>query len=390
MLTRRQFLDRTLRAAAAAPALTLLPQLMGCAHQDHITAPSLPSADRQIAGPGSLRARAAAHGLYVGSAIDVAVLQREAVYRDLAAQQFNMVVAEREMKWNILRPSPDRYDFSLGDALIAFARQHRMKVRGHNLAWHEALPDWFAKTVTPSNAARFLTEHVTTVVCHFRGHIHSWDVVNEAILPKDGRLDGLRKSPWLDLLGPSYIDIAFRAARASDPHTILTYNDYGVEYDNDEDAERRKHILTLLEEMRSRGVPLDAVGIQSHIKAASKDRIGSGLRDFLSALHAMKLRLYITELDVNEDDIQDNDPTVRDRIIAETYAQYLEVVMQQPGVDAVLTWGFTDRYTWLNNGPTHQRKQPNRPQRALPFDRDFLPKPAFFALRDGLDRHAKA
>ena len=392
MLTRRHLLQRTLKAAAAAPAAMLAAQLTGCTHEVHTPTapPSLPPADAAIAGSASLRAHAAAHGVYIGSAVDVRVLQREEDYRALLAQQFNMVVAEREMKWQGLRPAADRFDFTEGDALVAFARAHHMKVRGHNMVWHEALPAWFEKTVTPANAERILTGHITTVGRHFRGHIHSWDVVNEAILPKDGRPDGLRKSPWLNLLGPSYLDIAFRTARHADPHAILTYNDYGVEYDNEDEATKRKYILALLEGMRSRGVPLDAFGIQSHIKAAQKDTIGPGLRDFLAALRSMKLRLFVTELDVNEDDIQDNDPAVRDRIVAETYKHFLDVVMEGPGVDAVLTWGVTDRHTWLNNISTHQRKQPNRPQRCLPFDRDLRPKPAFFALRDGLDLHTKA
>jgi endo-1,4-beta-xylanase len=219
----------------------------------------------------------------------------------------------------------------------------------------------------------------------YRGRVQSWDVVNEAILPKDGMPGGLRKSLWYDRVGPDYVDLAFRTAREADPQAKLTYNDYGVEYDNTEQAERRRLILDLLRGMQARKVPLDAVGIQSHIKAASPSTIGKGLADYIEAIRQMKLEIYLTELDVNEDDIASNDIAERDRIVAQTYRTFLDVALASPAVKLVLTWGISDRRTWLNDGPTHHRKQPNRPQRSLPFDPEYRPVPAFFAMRDSFD-----
>ena len=210
--------------------------------------------------------------------------------------------------------------------------------------------------------------------------------MNEAILPSDGLPGGLRKSFWYEQMGPDYIDLAFRTARAADPHARLSYNDYGIEYDNDNNAERRRLILELLHGMQKRGVPIDAVGIQSHIKAAQSDTFGKGLTDYIEAIRQMGLEVYLTEMDVNEDDIVTNDPSKRDTIIAKTYADCLHVALANPAVKLVLTWDFSDRFTWLNEGSTHHRKQPNRPQRALPFDSDFRPKDAFFAIRDSFDR----
>jgi endo-1,4-beta-xylanase len=264
-----------------------------------------------------------------------------------------------------------------------------MKIRGHNFVWHEAIPDWFIKVATPSNAKQYLVDHIRTVANRYRGRIHSWDVVNEAILPTDGRPDALRKSLWLKLLGPEYIEIAFRTARAADPHALLTYNDYGVEYDTQEDETRRVAILKLLRGMQAKGVPLHAVGIQSHIKAGNPASIGKGLREYMASVREMGLQIFITELDVNEDDLPYNDVARRDHAIAETYRSYMDVVLSEPAVKAVLTWGVTDRHTWLNDGPTHRRKQPNRPQRSLPFDDNYLPTEAFFALRDSFDNSRK-
>jgi endo-1,4-beta-xylanase len=321
----------------------------------------------------------------VGAAVDARLLNSDEIYARVLSEQYSVLVAEGAMKWKALRPAPDKYSFVDGDTLVAFAERNNIQVRGHNLVWHEALPDWFRSSVTKENARQYLVDHIMTVGTHYRGKIQSWDVVNEAVLPKDDRSDGLRKSPWMTLLGPDYIDIAFRTARQADPHALLTYNEYGLEYDNDEDEERRAFTLKLLRRMKAANVPLDAVGIQSHIKAGQPSTFASGLRNFMASVREMGLQIYITELDVNEDDLPYDDVARRDDAIAELYRQYLSEVLADPAVNAVLTWGVSDSHTWLNNGPTHKRKQPNRPQRSLPFDNDYRPTESFFAIRDSFD-----
>jgi endo-1,4-beta-xylanase len=347
---------------------------------------ALPAETLAVSGSKSLGNVALKHNALAGAAINVDLLSRDSAYRQLLASQVKIAVTEREMKWDVLRPAPDKFSFDAADAFMKFAEQHKIKARGHNFVWHEALPAWFVSTATKENARQLLVDHITTVGQRYRGRIHSWDVVNEAVLPKDGRPDRLRNSPWMKLLGPEYIDIAFRAARDADPRALLTYNEYGVEYDNDEESERRAVMLELLRRLKAANVPIDAVGIQGHIKAASPYSIGDGLRKYMAAIREMGLQIYITELDVNEDDIKENEVEMRDRIVADTYRQFLSVAMGEKAVKAVVTWGITDRYTWLNSGPTHKRKQPNRPQRCLPFDPQYRPTPAFFAMRDAIER----
>lgn len=380
-ITRRGLLSGLSRAGAAAIASSVLPLPLAWA-----------GAERQpsITGRNSLKAHAHKHGLLTGTAVNVDLLTSNATYARILAEQYSILVPETVMKWNKLRPAADKFSFEQADALAAFAHNHKIKLRGHTLVWHEAIPDWFTKTVTKDNAKQFLVDHITTVVGHFRGKLHSWDVVNEAVLPKDGRPDGLRDSPWIKLLGPDYIEIAFRTTRQADPHVLLTYNDYGVEYDDDEDAERRKIILQLLRRLKAANVPLDAVGIQSHIKAGSKSTIGKGVREYMAAVREMGLQIFLTELDVNEDDLSYDDVARRDQTIAEVYRDYLTVMLAEPAMKAVLTWGVSDSHTWLNDGPTHKKKQPNRPQRSLPFDNDYQPKPAFFAIRDSFDKRVTA
>ena len=355
-------------------------------HYDFGPAPAtLPPEARAVEGGHSLKRHAQKHALIAGAAVVVHAVQTDPVFQQLIAGQYDMLVPTGELKWRALRPSATTYDFAASDALFAFAAKHHMRMRGHTLVWHNSVPDWLQGSASKYDVRQLLVDHIHTVMGRYRGRVHSWDVVNEAILPKDGQPNGLRKSFWYDAIGPDYIDLAFHTARDADPHAKLTYNDYGVEYDSDEDAERRKVILALLRGMQERKVPLDAVGIQSHIKAGSPYTVGKGLTDYIESLRSMGLEVYLTELDVNEDDLTYNDLQRRDHTVAETYRQYLDVALANPAVKLMLTWGVSDRRTWLNNGPTHHRKQPNRPQRSLPFDSDYRPVEAFFAIRDSFD-----
>jgi endo-1,4-beta-xylanase len=351
---------------------------------------SLPAETVALSGRNSLKEHARRQGMIAGAAVVVRAFQKDPALQQLLADQYAILVPEAELKWRALRPTASTFDFSLSDELFAFAKQHSMLVRGHTLVWHNSVPDWMSKDAAQLDVRRLLVEHIHTVVSRYRGRVHSWDVVNEAILPVDKQQNGMRRSFWYDAVGPDYMELAYRAAREADPHVKLVYNDYGVEYDSDENAERRKCILATIERLRQKNVPLDAVGIQSHIHAGSPNSIGRGLADYIQAIGAMGLEVYLTEMDVNEDDLPFDDVARRDQVVADTYRQFLEVALASPNVKMMLTWGVSDRRTWLNDGPTHHRKQPNRPQRSLPFDPQYRPTPAYFAIRDSFDDRSKA
>jgi endo-1,4-beta-xylanase len=386
MLTRRTLLANAANTAGAlACSGTAMSLLTGCMHHAQSRA-GMPASFRDVAGPRSLNAHARHHGLIYGSAVVIRNVQNDPEYAALISEQCGIVVPSNELKWIALRPARDRFDFSRPDFLLDFAQRNHMLMRGHTLCWHESVPDWLRLDENRRDTRQLFIEHITTVCKHYAGKLQSWDVVNEAILPKDNQPGGLRKSFWYEQMGPDYIELAFRTARAADPHVLLTYNDYGVEFDNDDDAERRRLIITLLHGLKQRNVPIDAVGIQSHIKAGQPYSFGKGLADYIAAIREMGLQVYLTELDVNEDDLATDDPVQRDIAIAKTYTDFLHIALADPAVRMVLTWDISDRFTWLNGGPTHHRKQPNRPQRSLPFDRDYRPKEAFFALRDSFDR----
>jgi endo-1,4-beta-xylanase len=355
----------------------------------------------EMTGPRSLRAHGGARGLLVGCAVQVPKLLSETAtsnepaaqvdptvqiagshrtYAELVKSQASIIVAENAMKWAALRPSPTLFYFNESDVLFNFASDNSQKVRGHNFVWHEAIPKWFAGTVNKSNARAMLKQHIETVAGRYAGQVHSWDVVNEVIDTKSGRPDGLRKSPWLDLVGDDYIEFAFRTANRVDPAARLTYNEYGIELDTPEDTAKRAQVLALVKKLKTRGVPIHAIGVQSHLEPGQP--AGEGLQNFVREAAHMGLDVYITELDVNTRNI-DGSVAELDKAVAETYSSYLNLMLAEPNVAAVLTWGITDRYTWLNRG--NEVRKDGTPNRSLPFDSSYHPKTAFFAMRDAMD-----
>ena len=347
---------------------------------------------QDVTGANSLGAHAAARGLLYGAAVDPELLDVEGIaaghtddaYTQLFTEQTRILVAENAMKWFALRPAPDRFDFSNADRMMRVARLTGKVVRGHNLCWHEGLPLWFAKTVNKDNARQFLTDHIRAVAGHFRGQLQSWDVVNEAIWPQDGRPDGLRKWPWLELIGPEYIELAFRTAAEADPRAKLTYNDYGIERDAPDEVAKRAQVLALLKRLKASGVPIGAMGVQSHLNAA-EEQPGAGLREFLSEVAALGLEVYITEMDVVSAGISGG-KAGRDRATAKVYGDYASLMLADPNVKMLLTWGLSSGHSWVNEPDQRMQRFPDIwSERPLPFDDDDRPTAAFWALRGALD-----
>ena len=356
--------------------------LAGCGRPASVLSPAPPS--QEFEGPASLRQHAAQHNLLYGCAVNVPRLTSDPAYAALVVAQSSILVAENAMKWGPLRPTPTSFNFDQADALIAFAEENHIKLRGHNLVWHMQLPAWFAGYANAANADQLLLNHIEQVAGRYAGRMHSWDVVNEAVQVTDGRPDGLRATPWLQLLGAGYIETAFRAARRADPQALLTYNDYGIEGEDPASQRKRDAVLLLLRRLKTRDVPLDAMGIQSHISAGPRHVYGAGLLRFLADVRQLGLEVFLTELDVNDRDLP-ADVATRDEAVAATYQRYLDLVLAEPAVRAVLTWGITDRYTWLNG---ENARADHLPERCLPFDNAYVPTDAFFAIRNSFDHRA--
>jgi endo-1,4-beta-xylanase len=326
--------------------------------------------------------RAAAKGLLYGAASTAHKIQRDAAFAAAVARECNLFVPENDLKWQALRPTPEQFDFTRGDALAAFAQSHEMQFRGHTCVWHNALPEWFEQVVTHQNAEQILTEHIRTVVGHYAGKMHSWDVVNEAIDPVGQGIDGLRDTRWHRLLGADYIDIAFHTAAAADPNALLVLNEYDLDYAIARDAAKREAILRLLQGLVARGVPVHALGMQAHLRAAETNFDPLILRDFLRQVADLGLKIMITELDVVDQGLP-RALHVRDLAIANVYQTYLDTVLQEPAVIAVLTWGLSDRYTWL---ASFRRRADGAAPRPLPLDALLHRKPAWSAIASAFDQ----
>jgi endo-1,4-beta-xylanase len=332
----------------------------------------------------TLRSAAATRDMVFGSAVSNQQLHNPALAAILA-QQCSIVVAENEMTWMQIHPEPDRYDFTAPDELVTFAKANSMLVRGHNLCWHDAQPPWLTDSITPDNAARLLEEHIHAVAGRYAGRIHSWDVVNEAIEidPQHNSSDGLRNSLWRQLLGPRYIAIAFHAAAKADRKALLTYNDYGLEEDGAYNELRRGAAIALLKWMRKNRIPIDAVGLQSHLKARLPEAPNwGGLHSFLRQVAKLELQVFVTELDIDDSDLGP-DRASREEWAAWLCRDYLKNVLSHRHVTAVLTWGLVSHGTYWNGNVGYAYDAADR---ALPLDENLKPTPFLAAMLGALQK----
>ena len=213
--------------------------------------------------------------------------------------------------------------------------------------------------------------------------MHSWDVVNEALQPDQP--DNMRATPFTRQIGPDFLDIAFRTAREADPKALLSYNEFDIELDMPWHEQKRRALLELLDGFRKRGTPIDAVGLQSHLRTETMPRFNARVFSrFLDELAARGVQIFLSELDV-ADRSAPSDIGARDRIVAETYRRYLDVALANRSVTTVITWSLTDGDSWVTRGDLPAfRRTDGLPPRPLPFDASYRPKPAFTAFADAL------
>ena len=295
-----------------------------------------------IADEPSLRRAAGRGGLLYGCAVATYQLEQPDFKAALLGESAGLV-AEYEMKRNAIEPQRGQFDFGPADALVDFAQVHGLRFRGHTLVWYGSNPAWLEPAVRASRDERLFTDYIARMMRRYGARVQSWDVVNEIMNPKDGRADGLRNSLWLETFGPGYIDTALHAARDAAPGVQLVYNDWGCELAGPEHDLFRAKTLKLLEGLKARNVPIDALGLQGHLPAFGKTVDQAALRRFLDEVRAMGLKILVTEHDVS-DRHGPASIAARDRAVADASARFLDVVADNPATDAVLTWGLSDRF----------------------------------------------
>ncbi len=324
-----------------------------------------------------LRRLAAARGLLFGSMVRGERLSEKRDYADMVARDCSLFVSPF-LHWDDVEPRPGVDAFAPFDAEYEWARAHGMQYRGHELLWGEHVPKWFLALPDREAGAKAIVDHVTRVCRHFAGRMQSWDVVNEAVKIAHGRADGLRRTAFLDLVGPQYLDIAFHAAREADPAARLVLNEFDLELDMPRHQRRRRAFLALLDGFKKRGVPIDTVGLQSHLSVELMPHFDDKVFDkLLGELTGRGLEIMITELDV-DDPAAPGDIVLRDAQVAAAYRRYLDVALANRAVKAAITWGLSDSD---RNLPPRADGLQHRP---LPYDADYIPKPAYVAIADAL------
>ncbi|MCP2170475.1 non-reducing end alpha-L-arabinofuranosidase family hydrolase [Goodfellowiella coeruleoviolacea] len=298
----------------------------------------------------TLGAAAAQSGRYFGAAISRGHLG-EAQYVNTWTAEFNGVTPENEMKWDTVEPNRNQFNFGPADAIVSQARSRGMAVRGHTLVWHAQLGGWVSG-LDASNLRSAMQNHISQVAGHWKGQIYAWDVVNEAFEENGTR----RQSVFQQKLGDGYIEEAFRAARTADPNAKLCYNDYNTDGINSKST----GIYNMVRDFKSRGVPIDCVGFQSHLSSNSNL---SSYQANLQRFADLGVDVQITELDVGGSGSGQ----------ANVYRTVTQACMAVSRCTGITVWGVTDKYSWRASDTP------------LLFDGNYGKKQAYSAVLDALN-----
>jgi endo-1,4-beta-xylanase len=330
---------------------------------------------------------------YIGAAINGLIIdQTDTSSLKVLKREFNSITAENDMKWMNIHPKRDTFNFKKADQFIALAEEEGMHTLGHTLVWHSQLARYVYEVKDSAEMAAILKEHISEIVGKYKGRINSWDVVNEA-LNEDGTL---RESVFLKVMGPGFIDLAFKLAAEADPEAELIYNDYNLWK-----PEKRDGVVRLVKELQSNGTKIDGVGMQAHwnLKEPSLEDVENSIL----AYSDLGVKVMFTELDItvlpNPWDLegagveQNFSKFERDSImnpfpeqlpdsmqvkLAKRYEDIFNLfVKHSDKISRVTFWGIDDGKSWLNNWPIRGRT--NYP---LLFDRNLEPKMAYESVME--------
>ena len=340
-------------------------------------------APKIAAAEQTLREAAAAVGLRYGANSDVIITSTPPAYQDVFAAQCALLAPN--FNWVMAAPTPDDLDLRRLAPTLAWTRQHGIALTGMHLLWYLAQPKWFTSNADPLWARRQMISHIDTLASRLAGNVYAWNVVNEEIDENGG---GVRPKGFIARFGAAAVADAFRATRQADPAALRVLNDGGVE-GVEPWAERKRHaVLATLDTLLREGAPIQALGVQSHLSLDIAIN-ESAFAHFLGEVASRGLDIVISELDVL-DVAAPGDIAQRDQAVADLYSRYLNVALAQTATVAVITWGLSDRYTWLV--PASARSFARRdglPGRPLPFDAEFRPKPAYFAILRAFEQATK-
>lgn len=327
-----------------------------------------------------------ADNFYIGAALNEAEIRGiDTTGVEIIKKHFNSIVAENCMKSEEIHPEEGVYNFELADKFVEFGEANDMFIIGHCLVWHSQLAKWFpydenGNYVTPEVLKQRMKDHITTIVTRYKGRVHGWDVVNEAIV-EDG---SYRKSPFYEILGEEFIPYAFECAHAADPDAELYLNDYGMNVKG-----RRDTYVKIIKDLQSRGIRIDAIGMQGHMGMDYPDF--TEFEESLKAYAGTGINVMITEWDMsalptvnmgaNVADVEaynammnpypDGLPEEVSAVWNERMKTFMDMFVKYSDViTRVTAWGVSDNDSWKNNWPMR-----GRVEYPLLFDRNLQPKP---------------
>jgi endo-1,4-beta-xylanase len=312
----------------------------------------------------------------IGCAVDPNLLKNNALYKGVVLKEYGSITAENAMKWGSIHPSQSTYNFTDADYIADFCATNKKRLFGHNLLWHAYNPSWLENFSGDSTAFENLMKtHIQTVVARYKGKAVAWDVVNEAF-DDNGNLR-VSESIWAKKLGKDYIARAFKYANEADPAALLFYNDYGQEGN----VNKLQAILTMVTDLKKRGIPIHGIGLQMHIGIGNNE---NGILNAISEYANTGLKIHISELDIAMSNGQKNPSLTYTAALAETQKQKYKIVTkyyrqivptaQQFGIT---TWNVGDADSWLR-GFIQKNEYP------LLFDDNYNRKPAYYGFIEGL------
>jgi endo-1,4-beta-xylanase len=372
-LSRREF---CLHAAAASSLLTMLKSQARAQALENTGLKDLYKSDFRI-----------------GTAISNQTLQqKDAVMLGLIAKEFNAITPENCLKWGQVHPDADRWEWELPDRFVQFGLDHKMFILGHTLVWHSQVArnlfmDAGGGAVSREVLLKRMEDHIRTLVGRYKGKVTAWDVVNEAV-DED---KGWRKSPWLNSIGPEYLEKAFHLAHEVDGKAQLLYNDYNMH-----NPKKAEFVAEFVRDFKKRGVPIHGVGMQGHegLDYSSIEELEASILLFAKA----GVRVHITELDVDVLPRREQNNTAEvsaryeyadalnpwpkglpeemEKRLAKRYEDLFRLFLKhRDKIDRITTWGTSDDESWKNNFPV-----PGRTNYPLLFDRQKQRKAAYYAV----------
>ncbi len=337
-----------------------------------------------FAADETIRSLAEERGRFIGTILNSEWFNDniEPEFEEIHKTQFNVVVAENEMKFDATEPKENVFNYTKGDKMIAYAQANNIRVRGHALAWHSQVPGWVNDYKgQKEKLLKVLKNHIDSVVGHWKGKVAEWDVVNEAV--NDEYNAGWRSqgSVWYEGIGAEFLDSAFVWTHAIDPKAELCYNDYSLEWGMREKS-KASFVVEQVKRWKKNGIPITCVGTQTHIEIAH-ETTPQNVRDFAKALAELGVTLNITELDIGFPKGSAGKLGAADYAKqGHLYRQFMDVFLEEPNMGEFVIWGLTDAHSWLD-------EQQGKTEGLL-YDKQYKPKPAFDSIMVSLKSHPAA